>query len=208
MGRIPALLLALSGIAAASQTITVQARGRTYTITSTRMSGNAFSFPNHWLYETSVVLASPVTNNLNYLVFATNVGDVSGDQAIYAVSSSSPTSFGSPTLVLRASATSNLCDIIDTRPYWDGSQWHVYVQARQGYWSGSIPVCTDNRGVVFEATGSSLMSLQWVYDTPPHAKPITHASTVHRRRHRRSAAMVQYARLSRPGELPLYGNLQ
>ena len=174
MKRVGIFLLTLSSVAAASQTITIQARGRTYTVTSTKLASAVFSFPNHWLYEPSVVLASPITNNQYYLILASNLNanDYAHDQAIFVSSSGTPTSFGQPTTVLRMSATSNICDMIDTRPYWDGARWHVYVQARGGFWSGSAPVCTGTIGVIFEATGASLTSLQWVYDIGFHAKPI------------------------------------
>lgn len=137
--------------------------GRTYTITTTGVQ-HVFSWDNsHWTYEPSVVLPSVQTNNQYVLIFGS--GTTYRQEAIYVTSSSSPYSFPSPpAMVLSITATSNLCDMIDARPFWDGSLWHVYVQA--------IETCPGPDAGVYEATGPSLSSLSWVYDSGTHAQRI------------------------------------
>lgn len=171
-----ALCLFMTSLATASQTFTISARGRTYTVTTTAGYQKVFEWDGHWLYEPSVVLPSAGTNGYYYLVFASNRNyQDSHDESIMASGSTAPYAFPSPpTDVLPISYTSNICDIADARPFWDGSNWHVYVQGAE--WVGSCcpGKSTSCTGVayVFEATGSTLTNLGWVYDSYPHAQRI------------------------------------
>jgi hypothetical protein len=150
--------------AVATQSFSFSYGGRTYTITTTGVQ-HVFSWDNsHWTYEPSVVLPSPQTNYQYVLIFSS--GTTYLEEAIYATTSSSPLSFPSPpALILNIMDTSNLCDMIDARPLWDGSLWHVYVQA--------IETCPGNDDAgIYEATGPNLWSLSWVYDYGNHARRI------------------------------------
>ena len=140
--------------------------GRTYTVTTQALqSVFTFNDTSHWLYEPSVVLPSPQTNNQYVLIFSSGTGF--RQQAIYTTISPVPTSFPTPpTKVLDITATSNLCDMIDARPFWDGSLWHVYVQAIETCPLGATPAN------MYEATGPSLQQLSWVFDTGTHARQI------------------------------------
>jgi hypothetical protein len=86
-------------------------------------------------------------------------------------------SFGGETTLLENTSQSldNICDMIDARPIWDGSQWHIYMQARIGT-PGML--CPNNTNHIVEARGSSLNpptsnSFQWVKETGTnHARKI------------------------------------
>lgn len=133
-------------------------RNRTYTIT-TYEGAVSLQFPGHWLYQPSLILAGPETNNQRVLVFNSNyVASSESDQAIWVTSDIYNTmQFPQPTAVLRMSQSSNICDMADARPIWDGSQWHVYVQALLKTLSGS---CGDTN-VIVQAKGPNLYSLAW-----------------------------------------------
>ena len=157
MGRMILIGCLLAAQLLANQSFSFSYGGRTYTIT-TQNAGHVFTWDSsHWTYEPSVILPSPQTNYQYVLIFASGTA-YAPQQGIYMQTSYSPTSFSSPpALVLGISATSNLCDMIDARPYWDGSLWHVYVQA--------IEVCPGPGAAIYEATGPTLNSLSWVYET-------------------------------------------
>jgi hypothetical protein len=166
MKRFIVLATLLATQAFATQAFSFTYGGRTYTIT-TQALGHVFSWDSsHWTYEPSVVLPAPQTNYQYVLVFSSGTA-FAPNEGIFVTSSYSPTSFPSPpTEVLGIGATSNLCDMIDARPYWDGSIWHVYVQALEWVSNG----CNTGPGRLYEATGPSLTSLSWVYDYGTHAE--------------------------------------
>jgi hypothetical protein len=153
-------------IALASQSFSFSYGGRTYTVT-TQALGVALPGwdTSYWLYEPSVILPSPLTNNQYVMIFTSGTGYFS-QQGIFISTSSSPTSFPSPpTQVLNLGAVYNVCDIIDARPYWDGAMWHVYVQG--------LETCPGGTSAwMYEATGPSLTQLSWVTDSPNHAQRI------------------------------------
>lgn len=133
-------------------------RQRTYTIT-TQEFYSSLLLPQHWLYQPSVILAAPETNNLRTLIFTSNLYDGSNsDQAIWVTSDVYGTlQFPAPTTVLTMSQSSNVCDMAGARPLWDGSLWHVYIQALVRDFSGA---CTGP-GVVVQAIGPTLYNLAW-----------------------------------------------
>jgi hypothetical protein len=55
-------LLSLNCYATQTLTYTSAYRGRTYTVQTTNM-GVAVTFPNHWMYQASVIMPSALTNN-------------------------------------------------------------------------------------------------------------------------------------------------
>jgi hypothetical protein len=139
------------------------ARGNTYTI-ATESAGTAFTFGGHWLYEPSGILPSAATGNQYVLLFSSNlVAGKNGNsgEAIFMSTSSDGVSFSAPTAILPISAASNICDIADARPVWDGSNWHVYIQALPGNYRTCNPA-NNVHNVVFEAMGPSLTQLSWV----------------------------------------------
>lgn len=144
-------------------------RNRTYTIT-TYEGAVSLQFGGHWLYQPSLILAGPETNNMRVLVFNSNLNAYSdSDQAIWVTSDIYNTmQFPQPTAVLRMSQSSNICDMADARPIWDGSQWHVYVQALLKTPSGS---CGDT-AVIVKAKGSSLYSLAWDVESGTQAAKV------------------------------------
>ena len=167
MKRTLAVLMFLTIQALGTQWFSFSYGGRTYTVTTTFLSPVFTWDSSHWLYEPSVVLPSPQTNYQYVLLFSSGTGFRA--QGIYATTSTSPTSFPSPPVkVLDIAATSNLCDMIDARPYYDGSMWHVYVQA--------IETCPGNPSAllnaVYEATGATLGNLAWVCDYGSHAQKV------------------------------------
>lgn len=160
------LAATLSGLAGARdpQTFTFYSwdRGRTYTITTMEVAVS-LNFPGHWLYQPSVVLAGPETGWKRVLLFTSNYNayqnGVNGEEAIFVSYDVNNTmQFPQPTAVLRQTQSTNICDMADARPIWDGSQWHVYVQAllRNG------SQC-QGPAVVVHAMGPSLTALSWDY---------------------------------------------
>jgi hypothetical protein len=136
-------------------------RNRTYTITTQEVA-YSLKFGGHWLYQPSLLLPGPETGNLRVLVFnsnlTANVNGVTGDEAIFVTSDVNNTlQFPAPTAVLRKLQSTNICDMADARPIWDGTRWHVYVQAVLKDTSG---VCSTTNSVI-QAVGSSLYSLAW-----------------------------------------------
>lgn len=159
-------ILALSLVAAGSgfAQFTVHSGSRTYTLTVSSQAGG-FTFAGHWLYEMSAILPSAQTGYSYDLLFSSNLtaGSGTSGEAIFLIKSSDGYTFtGTPTAVLeidRPGSVSNICDMADARPIWDGSLWHVYVQASV-LTGGSCPTVGPN--YIFEATGPSLYSLSWV----------------------------------------------
>jgi len=134
------------------------ARGRTYTVTTQDVS-YSLQFGGHWLYQPSLLLPGAETNNLRVLVFTSNlIANDSSNQAIWVTSDINNTlQFPSPQAVLWMSESSNICDMADARPIWDGEQWHVYVQALLKNTSG---VCGTTNSIV-QAIGPTLYDLEW-----------------------------------------------
>jgi hypothetical protein len=148
----------------ASQQYQFSARGRTYTVTTTAISGSGLSFPNHWLYQPSVIFPSALTGNQYVMLFSSNKTagvDLQGGVAIFmSTSANGYSGWTTPTILLDGTAVSNICDLAGARPIWNGYQWHIYVQAV----GGSIGSCTGPINVVFMASGPSLQpgQIQWV----------------------------------------------
>lgn len=176
MKSLTALSILRAAQAFATQSFNFTYGGRTYTI-ATQGLGHVFTWnQSYWVYEPSVVLPSPQTNNQYVLIFSSGTTDRA--EAIYATTSNFATGpFPSPPAkVLSITDTNNLCDMIDARPFWDASAsiFHVYVQAIEG---GNSPATCPTSGTdagVYEATGPSLGQLSWVYDNPQqkHAQRI------------------------------------
>ena len=78
--------------------------------------------------------------------------------------------FSTPQILLRNSGVTNLCDMVDARPIFDGSNWHVYVQAVP-FASGTSGACAAPNAI-YEATGPSLTSLSWTYANYPYLQPL------------------------------------
>ena len=160
MKRMLCLILAICPPLVGQPQFSFQARGRTYTVEVdpfSTPSNPGFQWEGHWLYEASVILPSPQTNGQYYLLFASTINPNSPNtaQAMYLVTSNDLLTFSTPQQLLTLPAPGPPCDMIDTRPVWDGSQWHVYLQA--------ATYCpTGNPGYIIEATGQSLTGLQWV----------------------------------------------
>jgi hypothetical protein len=156
-----ALVLLLTTCAVAS-TFSFAVRGRTYTVT-TVAEGVAFSKVGHWLYQPSVILPSPQTNNQYVMLITRNlvqgVGHAGGS-AITMLTSSNGINFSNEVTLATNTTVGNLCDIILTRPIWDGATWHVYIQALEGLYSTQACGPTNH---VFEARGTlSANGLEWV----------------------------------------------
>lgn len=155
-----ASLCACLPLLCSASTFSFSARGKTYDVTVTTRSSSGLGFAGHWLYEASVILPSSLTSNQYVLLFASNTTANTTafptGEAIYMQTSNDGLSWGAPTQILTKG--SNICDMIDARPIWDGSLWHVYVQADQ-YTSGGTNC--DEHNLLYEATGSSLTSLSW-----------------------------------------------
>jgi hypothetical protein len=122
-------------------------------------SGSIPGGVNHWLYEPSVITPSPATNNQWVMLFNTNLQATwPTPEGIYMVASwDGVTPNASPQLIL-TNTPSNICDMADARPIWDGSLWHVYIQATSGCNNPQPPA------FVAEARGPSLTQLAWVLD--------------------------------------------
>jgi hypothetical protein len=157
-----------------------KARGRKYTVT-TEALGTCFTPMNgHWLYEPSVILPCPLTGNKFVLLIVrnkvANQPETSG-LVMVARTSTDGISFGSETVLLENTSQNadNICDMIDARPIWDDSQWHIYMQARIGTPGQQ---CPNNTNHIVEARGSSLNpptsnSFQWEKETGNnHARKI------------------------------------
>jgi hypothetical protein len=138
----------------ASQSFTFYspARGHNYTV-YTEQLGTALTFPGHGLIESSVILAAPETGGVYVLLLNTNLvahQDPHHGEAIFFSWSNSVTGpYSTPTPVLTNTGVSNICDMSNARPVWDGSLWHVYVQAEPGDYTqpcsyGTVP------GVIYE----------------------------------------------------------
>ncbi len=174
---VPCLFLLLSAASASQQfSFYSSQRGKTYTVT-TQAAGVALTFGGHWLYEPSVITPSTLTGGNYVLLFNSNRLAQHGgsDQAIFmSTSSNGYSGFSAPLAILQNSGT-NLCDMIDARPIWDGQLWHVYVQAAE-YTSGTSGSCSYNVGpganAIYEARGASLTSLAWEYSSYPYVKRI------------------------------------
>jgi hypothetical protein len=154
-------------------------RGRKYIIKTealpTQNPQAVFSLTNHWVYEPSVVLPCPATNSK--YVFLLNRNRVFGQgedqgEVVTARTSDNPDSgWGSETVILSnhnigggLDYVDNVCDMIDCRPIWDGSQWHLYIQAAVKQ-AGVCVAEEDKTGVIVEAVGNSLTSpFTWVKD--------------------------------------------
>lgn len=166
----------LASQAVGSQQFSFSARGRTYTVKTTKKQLKALQFDGHWLYQPSVITPSSLTGGQYVMLFNSNLSAYSSsNQAIFmSTSSNGYSGFSTPQAILYMKTlgnnigTSNICDMIDARPYWDGSNWHVYVQARE--WSGGA--CNAPANYIFEAQGSSLSNLTWVYDSDTRARRI------------------------------------
>ncbi len=162
------ILLAFSITVYAFEQYSFSARGRTYTVTTTRLSGSGFSFPNHWMYQPSVVLPSALTGNQYVMLFASNrvAGQNLGSGvAIFMTTSSNGYSgWSTPIILIDSTSADNICDIAGARPVWNGSQWFIYTQALTGTFSSGS--CTGTSNVVLMATGPALTSglVQWVKD--------------------------------------------
>jgi hypothetical protein len=139
-----------------------QARGHTWLV-STDPGGRVLSWGGHGLYEPSGLLPSPATGNQAIVLFIANRvarRDGGSGESIYMITSSSPLGpFSSPIELLSDQAVDNLCDMADARPVWDGSAWHVFVQAVQGPLG---PGCVLTNAAIYEATGPTLRELSWV----------------------------------------------
>jgi len=167
MMRRLSLLLVLAATSSFASQFSFTAGGHTYTVT-TQAVGVFLTFGGHWMYEPSMITPSAATNNEWVMLFNSNrVAGIGGngslvDDAIFMVTSSNGTvASGSPTPVLYNSSTSNVCDMVGAKPIWDGSHWHVYVQAAPyPYNAGSGECSLPN--FIAEATGPSLTQLSWV----------------------------------------------
>jgi hypothetical protein len=153
-----------------------QPRNRAYTVT-TQALGTAITNSGGWMYEPSAIVASSLTSFQYVLLFSSNrtIPASLADEAVYmSTSSNGYSGFSSKQVILRNSGT-NICDMIDARPVWDGSLWHVYVQGKE-YTSGTSGSCSTNVGpgasAIYEATGTSLTALTWVTTSPGIIKRI------------------------------------
>jgi hypothetical protein len=149
------------------------ARGRIYEVV-TRALDTVVRFPGHWMYEPSVLTPSPLTRGRYLMLFSSNLfsgKDIDHGEAIFL--SSSPdghSQFTAPQAILNNTMVTDLCDLGDARPVWDGAQWHVYVYAVRGDYRSNQ--CSPTAGV-FEAVGASLESLAWVtYAGTNQARPV------------------------------------
>lgn len=89
-------------------------------------------------------------------------GQLSGEAVWMSTSPNGYSNWTAPQQVLTNMTTINVGDMADARPIWDGTQWHVFVQACEGYWQfGCSPPYTNN---IYEAIGPTLTSLDWVRD--------------------------------------------
>jgi hypothetical protein len=146
---------------------------RKYTV-KTEALGTAFSMSGYWLYEPSVILPCALTGNKYVLLINRNKNSGQGQdhgEVIVARTSDDPYNFGSETIILDMASVDNICDMIDARPIWDGSQWHIYIQAKV------IGNCGDHApNNIYEAIGSSLnppAAFQWVKESGTnHAKAL------------------------------------
>lgn len=142
-----------------------QARGRTYTVTTTALAGRGFNFPGHWMYQPSVVLPSALTGNQYLMLFNSNLyanqGPASGEAIFKTQSSNGYSGWSPPTAILRNNEVDNICDMADARPIWTGTQRYVFVQAAVGPISAS---CSSSNVGVFVAAGPTLANgqLQWI----------------------------------------------
>lgn len=142
------------------------ARGRLST-GKTEALGTALTMNGFWTYQPSVILPCALTGNQYVLLL--NRNKVSGfgqhrGEVITARTSSTPYNFGPETTILDNSdgSVDNICDMAVARPIWDGSQWHIYVQARPGPVGAT---CSSNVANIYEAVGPSLSppgQFQWV----------------------------------------------
>jgi hypothetical protein len=138
------------------------ARNRTYTV-YTQAIGDGFSFPGHGLYELAPLVPSPGTGGVYAVLFTSNLNayqDGSHGEAIFFTWSNSAVGFATPAAILTNTGVGNICDMAGAKPIFDGSTWHVYVQAAIGTYTN--PSSCSTNGYVFEATGPGLNNLQWV----------------------------------------------
>ena len=154
-------------------------RGRAYVV-KTEQLGTCFTMNGYWLYEPSVILPCALTGNKFVLLIVrnkvANQPETSG-LVLVARTSTDGVSFGSEVTLLENTSQSvdNICDMIDARTIWDGTNWHVYFQARIGTPGQQ---CPDQIDSIIEATGSSLNpptanSFQWVKEAGTnHARKI------------------------------------
>ena len=147
------------------KSFSISARGRVYTVT-TEALGTALTMNGFWTYQPSVILPCPLTGDKYVLLLNRNKVSGSGEQSgevITARTSSTPDNFGPETTILDNSdgSVDNVCDMADARPIWDGSQWHIYVQAGPGPVGATCPDVAN----IYEAVGASLNppgQFQWV----------------------------------------------
>ena len=165
-----ATISALACIASFAQvTPPFSSGGHTYNISSAPI-GVFLNFSGHWLYEPSVISPSPATGNQWVMLFNSNLdagvgGTNTGiNEAIFlATSSDGKTAATQPQAVLYNTSAANVCDMIDARPIWDGSLWHVYTQVAPYPYNASTHQCSPP-AFIAEATGPSLTQLAWVLD--------------------------------------------
>lgn len=165
--RVAICLLALVVTLNATQTFSFFSadRNRTYVVESTQL-GNIINFAGHWMYEPSLILPSAETGNLYTLLFNSNMvayQSLNGGTAVFMAQSSTATSgYTAPTVILSNTWVSNICDMAAVRAIYDGSLWHVYVQAVEGNYLYPCTYGGTNPASIFKATGTTLTSLAWV----------------------------------------------
>ena len=146
-------------------------RNKVYTVT-THAIAQVWQWAGHWQYEPSVVTPSTPTSNKYVMLFTSNTtaGQTSPGESIFMSTSTDGITFSFPPQpVLSNTTVGNLCDMADARPVWDGTQWHVYIQAVMGTYG---TVCPSINNVIVEATGPDFSHLSWVVDSGNNILPI------------------------------------
>ena len=145
---------------------------------------NGLNFPNHATYEPPVILPSALTNNQYIMVFTSNLiagyGIQYGGAVFYSTSPNGVGNWTTPSVLIENITVDNICDMADARPVWDGSRWHIFIQAVTGnYKSGS---CSPTKNV-YEAVGTRLSnppSIDWNWVLQPgtsHAQQVTYVTS-------------------------------
>ena len=140
--------------------------GFTYKITSTAVgvfltSSQIGDGKNHWLYEPSVIAPAASTNNQWVMLFSTNLDETfPTPEAIFMVTSANGTTPNSTPLKILQNTPSNICDMTDARPIWDGTNWHVFTQVAP--YLSKTTCATSGPNFIAEAKGPSLTQLAWV----------------------------------------------
>lgn len=141
---------------------------------------NGLNFPNHAMYEPPVILPSALTNNQYIMVFTSNLiagyGIQYGGAVFYSTSPNGVGNWTTPSVLIENITVDNICDMADARPVWDGSRWHIFIQAVTGnYKSGS---CSPTNNVYesgwYAALESTVNRLELGTTTGHKSRPAGH----------------------------------